>query len=66
MSLGRFVVPTPVNEPVRPYAPGDAQTESLKAKIEELRNQVIDIPMVIGGEDVRTDNVKDFSGPTDH
>ena len=66
MSLGRFVVPTPVNEPVRPYAPGDAQTESLKAKIEELRNQVIDIPMVIGGEDVRTDNVKDFSGPSDH
>jgi 1-pyrroline-5-carboxylate dehydrogenase len=66
MSLGRFNIPTPVNEPVRDYAPGSEETKSLLAKVEELRNQVIDIPMIIGGKEIRTGKTRPYSGPSEH
>jgi 1-pyrroline-5-carboxylate dehydrogenase len=47
---GHFQVQTPVNEPVRPYAPGDAHRKSLKARLAELTDDRTEIPMVIGGE----------------
>ena len=56
MPKGIFNVPEPVNERVRNYAPGTHERETLKQEIEKLRSQVIDIPMVIGGEEVRTEN----------
>ena len=54
MSLGIFKVPTPVNEPVRSYAPGSPERASLKAKLAELKGQKIDMPMVINGHGVHT------------
>lgn len=53
-----FRVPAPVNEPVRAYSPtdsaGQAQRASLKAKLEKMASEKIDIPCVIGGKEVRT------------
>ena len=57
MSKGLFKVPEPINERVRNYAPGTHERETLKQEIEKLRSQVLDIPMVIGGEEIRTDNL---------
>ncbi len=51
---GIFRVPQPVNEPVRGYAPGSAEKKSLKAKLAAMRGPRIEIPLVIGGEEVRT------------
>ena len=51
---GIFRVPQPVNEPVRGYAPGSAEKKSLKAKLAAMRGHRIEIPLVIGGEEVRT------------
>lgn len=48
-------IPTAVNEPVKAYAPGTAETQSLKSKIQEMKNTQVDIPMYIGGEHVYTD-----------
>lgn len=48
-------IPTPKNEPVNPYAPGDAATLSLKNKLQELKSTEVDIPMYIGSEEVFTD-----------
>jgi 1-pyrroline-5-carboxylate dehydrogenase len=51
---GCFRVPEPVNEPVRAYAPGSPEKKSLKAKLAELKQSEIEIPLIIGGEEVRT------------
>jgi 1-pyrroline-5-carboxylate dehydrogenase len=44
--------PKAYNEPVRDYAPGSPERASLKARLEQLSDERIDIPMVIGGEEV--------------
>ena len=44
----------PVNEPVRSYAPGSPERASLKARLAAMAAETIEIPLVIGGKDVRT------------
>ena len=56
MPKGIFKVPEPINERVRNYAPGTRERADLQAEIERLRSMELDIPMVIGGKEVRTDN----------
>ena len=51
---GDIQVPIPINEPVKNYAPGSAERASLKAKLEELAQGEVEIPLLIGGEEVRT------------
>src|SRR5918992_1079056 len=51
---GIFRRPAPQNEPVKDYAPGSSERAEISAKLEEMRSQRIEIPLVIGGEDVRT------------
>jgi 1-pyrroline-5-carboxylate dehydrogenase len=53
-SPGIFTVPQPVNEPVREYAPRSPERDELGRRLNELRSQQIEIPLVIGGEEVRT------------
>jgi len=66
MSAGMFTVPTPTNEPVRAYAPGSAERASLQAALDARAAEVIDIPCVIGGEHVYTDDVLPVTMPCDH
>ncbi len=47
-------VPIPVNEPVRSYAPGTPERASLEAKLKELSSQEIEIPLVVGGKELRS------------
>jgi 1-pyrroline-5-carboxylate dehydrogenase len=56
MSLGYFSYPLPSNEPIYNYAPGSKERESLKNTLKELKSAQLDIPMYIGGEEVRTGN----------
>jgi 1-pyrroline-5-carboxylate dehydrogenase len=51
---GDIQVPIPVNEPIRSYSPGTPERTALKAKLKELAAQEIEIPLIIGGEEVRT------------
>ncbi len=66
MSDGIFTVPTPQNEPVLSYAPGTPQRTSLKARLDELAANPIDIPLVIGGREVRTGKIAQVVMPHDH
>ena len=66
MPKGFFNVPHPKNETVLSYAPGSKERAALKKAIEEARSQVLDIPMYIGGEEVRSGNTKPLSPPHDH
>jgi len=54
MSLGTFSYPLPVNEPVLNYGPGSPEKKRLKEVLAELKRQEADIPMYIGGKEVRT------------
>jgi 1-pyrroline-5-carboxylate dehydrogenase len=49
-----FRPPAPHNEPVLEYAPGSPERSAVRQKIEEMRGERLDLPLVIGGEDVRT------------
>lgn len=59
-------VPAAKNETIRKYGPGSPEKASLKKKIEELRSQTLDIPLIIGGKEVRTGNLADCRIPHDH
>jgi 1-pyrroline-5-carboxylate dehydrogenase len=47
-------IPTPVNEPVLSYGPGTRERAELKQALKELSGRPIEIPVVIGGKEVRT------------
>jgi 1-pyrroline-5-carboxylate dehydrogenase len=66
MTHGAFNVPTPVNEPVRSYAPGSAERASLKKKLDELAAETLEIPLVIDGREVRTGALAQVRMPHDH
>lgn len=51
---GIFRVPEPHNEPVLGYEPGSPERDELRSRLEELSSQRLEIPLVIGGEDVQT------------
>ena len=49
----RRVIP-PLNEPVRSYAPGSSERASLKARLDAMASERIEIPLIIGGREVRS------------
>jgi 1-pyrroline-5-carboxylate dehydrogenase len=66
MSFGIFNVPVPANEPVKEYRPGSPEREALKKAINEFRSEETDIPMYIGGQEIRTDRKLRIAPPHDH
>lgn len=67
MSNAIFQVPIAINEPVRSYAPDSAERTNLLRKYHEMYNQSeIDVPMYIGGNEVRTSSKKPLTAPHDH
>jgi len=67
MSRGNFNIPYPINEPVLSYAPGTPEREEVLAKYREMyRQNAIDVPMYIGGNEVRTEDKRPMSPPHDH
>jgi len=63
---GGRAIPTPINEPIRSYAPGSAERKELKARLRTMSSERIDIPLVIGGREVRTGNTAPTAMPHDH
>ena len=67
MPKGIYQIPYPDNEPINSYEPGSPELKSLLAKYDEMYNQSpIDVPMYIGGKEVRTNNKMPMSPPHDH
>src|SRR5262245_758196 len=59
-------VPTPVNEPNLGYLSGSPERAALKARLKEMASERIDIPLIIGGKEVRTGNRAQSVMPHDH
>ena len=67
MANGRFNIPYPINEPVLSYGPGSQERADVLASYRKLYNQKnLDIPMYIGGKEIRTDRKIPMSPPHDH
>lgn len=66
MPKGIYKVPIAKNEPVLSYAPGAPEREILLAEIKKARSEQRDIPMIIGGEEVRTNHKVAIHPPHDH
>jgi 1-pyrroline-5-carboxylate dehydrogenase len=47
-------VPPPVNEPIKGYVPGSPERAELKARLKRMSDERVDIPIVIGGREIRT------------
>ncbi|MFY8190686.1 MAG: aldehyde dehydrogenase family protein, partial [Bacteroidia bacterium] len=66
MMNGFFKVPLPVNEPVLNYAPGSSERKALKEALQDARSKVLDIPMYIGGKEVKSGKTAEIRPPHDH
>ena len=66
MTNGIFKIPTPKNEPANTYAPGTKERETLKAELKRQSELVLDIPLVINGQNIKTNTVKQVVMPHDH
>jgi 1-pyrroline-5-carboxylate dehydrogenase len=59
-------VPPPVNEPVKAYAPGSPEKKELKARLAAMAGERLEIPLVIGGREVRGGERAQAVMPHDH
>ena len=66
MATGFFKVPAAHNEPIKSYAPGSKERDELKKKIAAMRKEVRDIPMFIGGKEIRDGKKTSLHPPHDH
>ncbi|MFZ9674015.1 MAG: L-glutamate gamma-semialdehyde dehydrogenase [Flavobacteriaceae bacterium] len=66
MSNAYFNIPTPINEPVLNYAPGSPERAAVAAQYKKYFEGHADIPMYIGGAEVRTDHTRNITPPHDH
>ena len=64
--MGIFRVPEPFNEPVYAYEPDSPEREKLLIAIDEMKSNKVDIPMVIGGKEIRTDKRVKITAPHNH
>jgi 1-pyrroline-5-carboxylate dehydrogenase len=66
MSSAIFQVPVPQNEPVLEYAPGTAERANLKRALREQAGRRLEIPLIIGGEEIWTGKTGQAVMPHDH
>src|SRR4030067_3337648 len=61
-----FSITKPQNEKALSYAPGTKERSELKRTLSELRNKVIELPLVIGGKPVKTGDLSECRCPHEH
>ncbi|MGQ0553867.1 MAG: L-glutamate gamma-semialdehyde dehydrogenase [Planctomycetota bacterium] len=66
MSAAIVDVPLPLNEPVKSYAPGSPERATLQAELTAQRNRPLDVPLFIGGKEVRTGRTIKLAEPHAH
>jgi 1-pyrroline-5-carboxylate dehydrogenase len=61
-----YNLPKPWNEPVYSYTPGSPERELLKKELDRQLNTVVEVPLIIGGKEIRKGAVKEIVSPHDH
>src|SRR5256886_5639913 len=60
-----FKPPPPQNGPVKGYAPGSPERAEVQKRLDEMKNRQLEIPCVIGGEEIKTGTTFDAVMPHD-
>lgn len=66
MNNGFFQVKPPINEPVKGYLPGSPEKAALKTELERQLANPVELPLIIGGKKIRTENKTKITCPHDH
>ncbi len=66
MCNAKFSLPEPVNEPILGYKPGSAERKELQEMLDKLSSENIEIPVIIGGKEVKTGNLGKCVMPHNH
>ncbi len=66
MDEAQFTVTTPQNEPVHDYAPGSSLRKALKQQLDAMAGEQIEIPVIVGGQEIFTGNTRSIVMPHDH
>lgn len=66
MSNARFSTPQPLNETILGYAPGSPERAKFFARLNAMKAKPVDVPMVIGGAEIRTGKKHEIRSPYDH
>ena len=66
MTTGSARVPTPVNDPNLTYLPGSLERDALKSRLASMASEKADIPLIIGGCDIRSGQLDHAVMPHDH
>ncbi len=66
MSNAKFTLPQPINEPILSYSPGTPERQALKAALKKMAGEQIEIPLIIGGKEIRTGQTAQCVMPHDH
>ena len=61
-----FQFDLPDNEPVLSYAPGTRERSLIKEELDRQSQLELDIPLIIGGKEIRTGNTGKVCMPHDH
>jgi 1-pyrroline-5-carboxylate dehydrogenase len=54
--MSNYRIPQPINDPVREYLPFSPERQSIKKRLASMSSEKIDIPIMIGGKEIRTGN----------
>jgi len=66
MDEALFTLSMPDNEPILDYAPGSRERKSLKQELAELKSKGIEIPLIVGGKEIRTGDLGRCVMPHEH
>ncbi|MCP4268172.1 MAG: L-glutamate gamma-semialdehyde dehydrogenase [Candidatus Brocadiaceae bacterium] len=66
MANAKFNLSLPSNEPIKSYIPGTPERTQIETKLKELKSREIEIPIIIGGKEIKTGNLGQCILPHDH
>ena len=66
MNNALFQFAHPANEPVKEYRPGSPERAALEKELERQSNEVVEIPIIIGGKEIRTGDMGEVVMPHNH
>lgn len=63
---GFYKVPQAINEPIKNYGAGSAERKALQEALKEMRSKQLEVPMYIGGKEIKSGNKVRMAPPHDH
>jgi len=66
MNNSIFNFSLPVNEPIKSYVKGSPEREELNKELARMSKEILDIPLIIGGKEIRTGKIENIVMPHNH